>query len=384
MKGHAVLRIFVAAASLAVAVLPATAQVKIGVIASSTGPISVIGVQQKNTAALLPKQIGDLTVQYIYMDDNSDPTQSTKNVQKMLIEDKVDAVIGPSGSPNAMAVLPFIADAKTPLLAPVGSAAVILPMDDKKRWVFKTTQNDNLVMDAIVAHMKKSGVNTVAFIGTSDPLGESFLKAFKAAAGSAGIKIVEEERFARSDISVTGQALKILAAAPDAVLIGTAGAATVLPEIALSEQGYAGKIYQTHGAATPEFLKLGGKKVEGTLLAASPMLVLSEIGDDVPSQKVAHAYIDAYKKVYGVEPGTFGANIYDAGLLLERSIPAAARQAAPGTPEFRAALRDSLESVKELVGAQGVYNMTAQDHSGFDQRSIVMIVVKDGKWSLAK
>ena len=250
--------------------------------------------------------------------------------------------------------------------------------------MFKTTQNDNLVMDAIVAHMKKSGVKTVAFIGTSDPLGENFSVAFKAAAGSAGIKIVQEERFARSDTSVTGQALKIVAALPDAVLVGTAGAATVLPEVTLVDQGFAGKIYQTHGAATPEFLKLGGKKVEGTLLAASPMLVLSDIGDELPSRPIALAYVDAYKKLYNVEPGTFGANIYDAGLLLGQAIPLAAKLAKPGTPEFRAALRDALEGVKELVGAQGVYNMTVQDHSGFDRRSIVMIAVKDGKVVAAK
>jgi branched-chain amino acid transport system substrate-binding protein len=375
---------FIAAALLGMSPLPANAQVKIGVIASSTGPISVVGIQQKNTAALLPKKIGDLDVDYIYMDDNSDPTQSTKNVQKMLIEDKIDALIGPSGSPNAVAVLPFVADAKTPMLAPVGTTAVILPMDDKKRWVFKTTQNDKLVMDAIVAHMKKSGVRTVAFIGTSDPLGENFSAAFKAAAAPVGIKIVAEERFARTDTSVTGQALKIMAAAPDAVLVGTAGASTVLPEVTLVDQGFTGKIYQTHGAATPEFLKVGGRKVDGTLLAASPMLVLSEIGEDLPSQKVAHAYIDAYKKLYNVEPGSFGANIFDAGLLLEQAIPVAAKQAKPGTPEFRSALRDALEGIKELVGAQGVYNMTPQDHSGFDQRSIVMIAVKDGKWMLVK
>jgi branched-chain amino acid transport system substrate-binding protein len=362
----------------------ALAQVKVGVIASSTGPISVVGLQQKNTLALLPKKVGEYTIDYIYIDDNSDPTQATKNVQKFLIEDKVDAIIGPSGSPNAVAVLPFIADGKTPMLAPVGSTAVVLPMDEKKKWVFKTTQNDNLVMDALVAHMKKNGVKTVAYIGTNDPLGANFGKAFKSAIDREGIKLVAEETFGRADTSVTGQSLKIMSASPDAVLVGAAGATTVLPEATLVDQGYKGKMYQTHGAATPEFLKLGGKKVEGTVLAASPMLVQSEIGNDVPSKASGQAYIDAYTKMYGTAPGTFGANVWDAGLLLERTIPAAAKKGAPGTPEFRAALRDELESVKELVGAQGVYNMTPEDHSGFDARSIVTVVVKDGQWSLLK
>lgn len=378
------MKLLVAAAALAFSASAASAQVKVGVIASSTGPISVVGLQQKNTVALLPKKIGKYTVDYIYIDDNSDPTQATKNVQKFLIEDKVDAIIGPSGSPNAVAVLPFIADAKTVMLAPVGTTAVVLPMDDKKKWVFKTTQNDNLVMDALVANMKTKGVKTVAYIGTNDPLGANFAKAFKAAIEPAGIKLVAEESFNRPDTSVAGQSLKVMAAAPDAVLVGTAGATTVLPEVTLVDQGYKGTIYQTHGAATPEFLKLGGKKVEGTILAASPMLVQSQIGDDVPSKASGQAYIDAYTKVYGVAPGTFGANVWDAGLLLERTVPIAGEKAEPGTPEFRAALRDALENVKELTGAQGVYNMTSADHSGFDKRSIVTITVKDGNWLLVK
>ena len=378
------LKVVVAAALLASAISPALAQVKVGVIASSSGPISVVGLQQKNTVALLPKTIGDYTVDYIYLDDNSDPTQATKDVQKFLIEDKVDAIIGPSGSPNAMAVLPFIADAKTVMMAPVGTTAVVLPMDARKKWVFKTTQNDNLVMAALVEHMTKHGVKTVAYIGTNDPLGANFAKSFKAAIAKAGIKLIAEESFSRADTSVAGQSLKIISAAPDAVLIGAAGATTVLPEVTLVDQGYKGRLYQTHGAASPEFLKLGGKKVEGTVLAASPMLVQSEIGDDVASKASGQAYIDAYSKMYGVAPGTFGANVWDAGLLLQRTVPIAAKTAKPGTPEFRAALRDALEGVKELVGAQGVYNMTPEDHSGFDARSIVTIEVKNGKWALLK
>ncbi|TNC08345.1 ABC transporter substrate-binding protein [Methylobacterium terricola] len=376
-------RILVAAA-LTVTAFGASAQVKVGVISSSTGPVSVVGIQQKNTVEILPRKIGSLDVAYVFLDDASDPTQSVKNVQRLLIEDKVDAIIGPSGTPGAMAVLPFIAEAKTPLLAPVGSTAVVLPMDAQRRWVFKTTQNDDLVMNALFGELKRSGTKTVAFIGTSDPLGENFEKAARIAAEKTGIKIVASERYARTDTSVTGQALRILSANPDAVLIGTAGAATILPEVTLVDQGYRGRLVQTHGAATPEFLKLGGKKVEGTLLAASPMLVLDELGDDVPAKRVALSYIGLYKAKYGTEPGTFGANVFDAGLLLERAVPIAAAKATPGTPEFRAALRDAIESTRDLVGAQGVYNMTPEDHSGFDARSVVPIVVKNGKWTLLK
>lgn len=361
----------------------AAAQMKVGVIASATGPVSVVGIPQKNTVALLPKEIAGVSVEYVLLDDASDPTLSVQHVKK-LISDKVDAIIGPSGSPNAVGVIGFVAESGTPMLAPVGTAAVVLPMDDKKKWVFKTTQNDDLIAGALVAHMTKNGVKSVGLIATNDPYGENWIKTFSAQAQKAGIKIAAEERFQRTDASVTGQSLKLLGANPDAVLVATAGAATVLPHTTLVDQGYRGRIYQTHGAASPDFLKLGGKKVEGAVLAASLMLVLDEIGDDHPSKTVAGGYVGAYKAAYGSVPATFGANVYDAGLLLANAVPAALKGGKPGTPEFRVALRDALENSKELVGTQGVFTMTPQDHSGFDERGRVLITVKDGAWKLLK
>jgi len=358
------------------------AQMKVGLIASSTGPTAVVGIPQKNTAALLPKKIGAIDVEYFVYDDASDPTQSVALVKKLLSEQNVDAVIGPSGSPNAMGTLQFIAEAKTPMLAPVGTPAVVLPMDDQKRWVFKTTQNDDLISQALVSHMAKHGVKTVGFIGLADAYGESWYRTFVPMAEKVGIRIVANERFARSDQSVIGQAAKIIAANPDAVLVGAAGGPTVLPQTTLVERGYKGQVYQTHGAATPDFVRLGGKAVEGTVMAASLMLVLDQIADSNPAKKVALEYIGAYEKMYGTKPATFGANVYDAGLLLQKAVPEAAKKGKPGTPEFRAALRDALEQTKELVGTQGIYNMTAADHSGFDRRGRELMQLKEGKWQL--
>jgi branched-chain amino acid transport system substrate-binding protein len=373
-----------AALALALAATPALAQMKVGVIASSTGPTAVVGIPQKNSAALLPKKIGDLTIEYLVFDDASDATQTVILVKKLLSEHRIDALIGPSGSPNSVSVVPFMAEAGTPMLAPVGATAVVLPMDDKKRWVFKTTQNDPLICEALVGHMVKAGVKTVGFIGFNDPYGESWHAVFDAQAQKAGIKVVANERFLRTDSSVTGQVAKLMAARPDAVLVGAAGGPTVLPQITLFDAGYKGRVYQTHGAATPDFLRLGGAKVEGTVLAASLMLVVGEMPDSVPSKAVALDYINAYEKMYGNKPATFGANVYDAGLLLARAVPEAAKRGKPGTPEFRAALRDALEGTRELVGTQGVYNMSPADHSGFDERGRVLITVKDGNWRLLK
>lgn len=360
----------------------AQADVKVGVITSSTGPIALVGLPQKNSIPLLPTQAGDQPVTYIALDDGSDPTATVKALKKLISEENVDAIIGPSGSPNAMGVIQFVAEAGVPLLAPVGTAAVVLPMNEQKKWVFKTTQNDDLIAKALVEDMGRRGVKTLGFIGTADPYGENWSKVMGALAAEHGIKVVATERFQRQDTSVTGQSLKVLATRPDAVLVAAPGSSAVLPQTTLFDQGYRGQMYQTHGAALPDFLKLGGKKVEGTILAASLMLVLDEIPDSHPSKPVASAYVSAYEKLNGSKPATFGANTYDAGLLLQKAIPVAAAKAQPGTPEFRAALRDALEASHEVPATQGVYTMTPEDHSGFDERGRELIQVKNGAWTL--
>ena len=368
----------------ALACTQAQAQLKVGVISSSTGPVSMIGIPQKNSVQLLPSKIAGQSVQYLTLDDASDPTATVVAVKKLIAEDNVDAIIGPSGSPNAMGVIQFVAEAGVPLLAPVGTASVVLPMNEQKKWVFKTTQNDSLIASALVEHMAKTGVKTVGFIGTSDPYGENWAKVFGEIAAQHGINVVANERFQRQDASVTAQAIKLIAAKPDAVLVAAPGAPAVLPQVTLVDRGYRGKFYQTHGAALPDFLKLGGKKVEGTILAASLMLVLNEVPDAHPSKKVAANYVANYEKQFGAAPATFGGNVFDAGLLLEKAVPTALAKAKPGTKPFRAALRDALEQLKEVPGTQGVYNMTAADHSGFDERGRQLITVSNGNWSLVR
>jgi branched-chain amino acid transport system substrate-binding protein len=359
----------------------AQADVKIGVIASSTGPTAAVGIPQKNTVALLPTEIAGQRIEYIVLDDASDPTSAVTGVKKLLGEHRVDALIGPTTTPAALAILDFVAESKTPLLTTVGSSAVVLPMDDKKRWVFKTTQNDDLIAEAVLTHMLATGIKTLGFIGFNDPYGENWFKVFGGQAEKAGIKIIANERFSRTDQSVTGQVLKVIAARPDAVFIAATGGPAVLPQAGLLDKGYKGKIYQTHGVATNDFIRLGGKAVEGTLMAGGPMLVAEDLPAGNPIKSVAQGYIKAYEGKHGAGTmSTFGANTYDAGLLLQKTIPEALKKARAGSPEFRLALRDALESAREVVGAQGVFNMTAQNHNGMDQRSRLMMTVKNGKW----
>ena len=376
------LTVLIPAFAIALFTHGAMAQVRIGLMVSATGPTSAIGIPQKNTAELLPKKIGDLSVEYFQLEDGGDTTRAVQNAKKLIGEDNVDAIIGPSTTPNAFAILDVISDAKVPLMATVGTSAVVEPLDAKKRWVFKTTQNDDLIAGALIKNMTKSGIKTIGFIGFNDAYGENWYKVFGGLAEKAGISIVANERYARTDQSVTGQVLKMIAAKPDAVLIAAVGGPAVLPQATLFDQGYKGRIYQTHAVATEDFIKLGKEKVEGTILAAGSMLVIDDVAANDPIRQVASGYMSAYEKQFGTRPATFGANTYDAGLLLQRAIPVAAKVAKPGTEAFRIALRDALEQQKDVVGCQGVFNISATNHNGMDERARVLIVVKDGKFRL--
>ena len=375
------IRSFMLVAAIA-ASAAAVAQVRIGLMVSATGPTTAIGIPQKNTGDILPRKAGAATVEYFQYDDGGDTTRAVQNVKKLLQEHNVDAIIGPSTTPNALAILDFLAEGKVPLMATVGTSAVVEPLDAKKRWVFKTTQNDDLIAAALIKHMVKAGVKTWGFIGFKDPYGENWYRVFTPMAEKAGLKLVATEYYLRTDPSVTGQVLKLLQAKPDVVLVAGVGGPGVLPQMTLREQGYKGVVYQTHGVATDDFIRLGKDKVEGTILAAGPMLVIDEIADANPVKKVAKAYIAAYEKQFGQKPATFGANTWDSGIILERAIPVALKKGKPGTEAFRVALRDAIEQEREIVGCQGVFNMSATNHNGMDERARVLVTVRDGRFRL--
>jgi branched-chain amino acid transport system substrate-binding protein len=360
----------------------ARADITIGLMVSATGPTSAIGIPQRNTGEILPRMIDGERVRYVSLEDGGDATRAVQNVRKLIEEDHIDALIGPSTTPNAFAILDIIAEHEVPMMATVGTATIAEPVDAKRRWVFKTTQNDDLIASALLAHMQRTGVRSVGMIGFNDPYGENWFKVFGAMADRAGIRVTAVERYARTDQSVTGQVLKLLAGHPDAILVAAVGGPAVLPQATLFDRGYKGRVYQTHAVATEDFIKLGREKVEGTILAAGPMLVIDEIPAGNPTKQVAQAYIAAYAARFGGAPATFGANTWDAGLLLERAMPSALAAARPGTEAFRVALRDALEKQREVVGCQGVFNMSPTDHNGMDERARVLVTVRDGRFRL--
>ena len=368
-----------AAALLASAL--AQADINVGVTLSATGPAASLGIPEKNTIALMPKTIAGEKINYIVLDDASDTTAAVSNTRKLISENKVDIILGSTTTPASLAMIDVVAEAQTPMISIAASARIVEPQDAKKRWVFKTPQNDIMMSLAIAEHMANAGVKTVAFIGFSDAYGEGWFNEFSKAAELKKLRVVGNERYARNDTSVTGQVLKIMSTKPDAVLVAGSGTPAALPQKTLKERGYTGKMYQTHGVANADFLRVGGKDVEGTFLPSGPVLVAAQLPATHPVRKSAMTYVDAYEAVYGKgSVSTFGAHAWDAGLLMSAAVPQALKKAKPGTAEFRAALRDSLESVRDMPGAHGIFSMSPTDHLGLDQRGRVMVKIENGAW----
>jgi branched-chain amino acid transport system substrate-binding protein len=373
------------AAALVLVTAPARGDINVGVTLSATGPAASLGIPEKNTIELLPTSIAGQKVNWIVLDDGSDTTKAVTNTRKLISEDKVDVIVGSTITPNSLAMVDVVADAETPMISMAASSRIVDPANPKTHWVFKTPQNDALMADAIAVHMKANGIKTMAYIGFADAYGDGWLGEMKRSAQTAGIKIVAEEKYRRNDPSVTGQVLKIIAAKPDAVLIGAAGTPGATPQKELVARGYKGKIYQTHGVANPDFLRVVGKDGNGTILPIGPMLVYEQLPDSNPLKKSAAAYITKYEAKYGKgSRTTFGGHAWDAYLLLSVAIPEALKKAQPGTKAFRVALRDALENVHELVASHGVFTMSPTDHNGLDNRARTMITIDNGKWVLAK
>lgn len=359
-------------------------KIKIGVTISTTGPAAAIGMPSKNTMAMWPKEIAGLKVEYIILDDASDSTNAVRNGRKLTAEENVDVLVGPNTTPNALALLDVAAESQTPMVTLAASSSIVEPMDARRAWVFKMPQNDSHMATILTQHMADTGVKTVGFIGFADAYGEGWWREFSKLAELRKIHIVASERYARNDTSVTGQILKIMAAKPDAVLVAGSATPAVLPQKTLVERGYKGRIYQTHGIGTLEFLKVGGKEVEGTFFPTGPAVVAKQLPDSNPMKKVSLEFIKRYEAVYGPDTITqFAADAWGAYMLIANAVPEALKTAKPGTKEFRIALRTALENTKNLTVPQGVINMNPKDHVGLDQRSRVMGRIVGNKFTYA-
>jgi branched-chain amino acid transport system substrate-binding protein len=361
------------------------AQIKVGVTISTTGPAASLGIPEKNAFAIMPREVAGKKIEYIVLDDASDPVAAVKNARKFVSEDKVDIILGSSITPNSLAMIDVAAESETPMIAIASSLRIVDPVDAKRHWVFKTPQNDAHMMTAMSAHMADIGVKTVGLIGFNDAYGEGVITEFGKLTGARKLNVVASERYARTDTSVTGQVLKLMAANPDAIMVAASGTPAALPVKTLKERGYKGKIYFTDGVINDDFLRVGGKDLEGAFLPAGPFVVAKQLPDSNPIKKVSLDFIKLHDAKY--PPGSansFSAHAWNTWLMLQNAVPAALKAGQPGTKEFRKGLRDAIENTKELVTTHGIMNTSKTDHMGFDQRARVMVQIENGTWKLAK
>jgi branched-chain amino acid transport system substrate-binding protein len=376
------------AASVAIAwllVLPARASdITVGLITSMTGPNASIGIPYaKGTAAgvAYKDEVDGVKIRVQQLDDASDPTTGARDAHKLVEEDKVDVLMGAGSTPITLAVAAYAREQKVPLisLVPLGNLA-----GDASSWLVSIPQPAPLMVAAVVDRMKKTGVKSVGYIGFNDAWGDLVYDALKKSTEGTDLKIVTNERYARSDTSVTAQALRNVAAAPDVVMTGGSGTPGALPFIALAERGYKGQIYGTHALINPDFVRVGGSAVEGVICPTGPVVVASQLPETNPIRKVALKYEAAYQKGNN-EParGAFAPYAFDGWLvLLNAAKQALAAGKTPGTPEFRGALRDAMVTTKDLVGTHAVYNFTPGSVSGVDDRSHVLVQLVNGNWKL--
>jgi branched-chain amino acid transport system substrate-binding protein len=374
---------FVASAALPGLVAPAVAQeLTVGISISTTGPVAALGVPEKNALDFVPTEIGGVKIKTIVLDDAGDPTNATTNARRFVTESNADVIIGSSATPPAIAVSTVANEAGVPHF----SLAPIPVPPAREKWTAVLPQPVPIMGKVLYEHMKKHGVKTVGYIGFSDSYGDLWLNDLKTQTGAmGGISVVADERYARPDTSVTGQVLKLVSANPDAILIGASGAGAALPQSALRERGYKGLIYQTHGAAAIDFIKIAGASAEGVIMASGPVMAPEEQDDSALTKKPGLALDTAYEKKYGANTRSqFAGHMYDAFEMLKRIVPVALKTAKPGTPEFREALRKALLTEREIPATQGVYNFTEKDRFGTDDRSRILLTVKNGKYTTIK
>jgi branched-chain amino acid transport system substrate-binding protein len=370
---------FLAAAAALFAAAPALADITIGVSLSLTGPGSGLGIPANNGFKLWPATVGGEKLRLIVLDDATDPTKGVQNARRLVSEDKVDVLIGSVITPVAIAMSEVAVESKTVQLAL--SPAQLLP--GKDGWTFRMPQSNGVMANAMVAHMVKHGVKTVGFLGYADAYGDGWLLELTPRLEKAGIKLLATERFARSDTSVTAQALKLTAANPDAMVVVASGSGAAMPQLGLVDRGYRGVYYQTHAAASKDLARVGGKAVEGTFVTAGPVVAAEQLPDSNPSKALGVKFNAAYEAAYGAgSRNQFGAHSYDTYLMLDKVVPIALKKAKPGTPEFRLALKDALESTPALAVSHGVLDFTPTDHWGFRPDTGVILKVVNGDWKM--
>src|SRR5246127_2697568 len=355
------------------------ADITVGFVTSLSGPGASIGIPYEKgilASHAYAEKIGDHKIKLIRLDDASDPSAATRNARKLVEEEKVDLLMGTSGVPGTTAMMVLAVETKTPMISLTPTTQ---PQNPNGQWLISIPQPPPLMVAGVVERMKKDSVKKAAYIGFSDSWGDLVYDALMKSVNGTPIEVVTNERYARADTSVAGQTLKIIAAHPDAVITGGSGTPGALPYLALAERGYKGGLYGTHALINPDFVRVGGTAVEGLIAPTGPVIVAEQLPDSNPTKKISLAFRDVYQKTNNAPTSdAFSAYSFDAWLVFVDAAKRALAKAQPGTEEFRAALKDALETTKDVAGTHAVYNFKPGEYFGVDERARILVQLQKG------
>ena len=383
MKNSVIFRSLLVIAAVTAAAA-SQAQIKVGVIVSATGPAAALGMPQQKMASLFPTVVAGQEVKYIVMDDASDSNQAAKAARKLTSEDNVDVIVGPSVNATAFAVLEVAAETKTPMITMAPGSGLTSPVDTKRQWVFKGVMDEKIMAEATIRVLAKMGVKSLGVMASSESYGESWVTALPIYAAEHGITVQKPERFGLADVAATGQTIRLISGKPDAVLIAGISTTAAMPHKALKERGYAGPIFQTYGSLNNEFLKVGGRDVEGTVMAASSkFLLLNELPDADPVKQRMVRVVKPYEAAFGRGSAvSYIMSLDDARQIAAYGIEKAVQEKKkPGTTEFRKAVRDAIENSKNLQLSQSSLSFSPTNHTNIDRDSVTLLTVKSGTWT---
>lgn len=373
--------IVLTAFGMTIAATAATAQpapIRVGSFLAVTGPASFLGDPELKTLQLVVERlnasggVAGRRLELVHYDSGGSAEKARTFAKRLIEQDQVDVIVGGSTTGETMAVVPMVEQAGMPFVSLAGAVVIVEPV---KKWVFKTPHTDRMACDKIFVDMKARGLTQVALISGSGGFDKSMRGECLKVAPNHGVAIVADETYGAADTDMTAQLTKIKGSGAQAVLNAGFGQGPAIVTRNHRQVGLTLPLYQSHGVASKEYVKLSGEAAEGVRLPAAALLVADLLAADDPQKPVVTAYRDAYQKRFGSEVSTFGGHAYDGLMLVVNAIKAA------GSAD-KAKVRDALEATKGYVGTGGVVNMSATDHMGLDLSAFRMLEVKGGTWSL--
>jgi len=372
-----------AALALTFSATAASAQdITVGFVTSLSGPASSIGLNYEkgiNAAYAYQAEVDGHKINLVKLDDGSDPSAATQNARKLVQQNHVDIMIGTSSAPGTNAMLTVANELKVPFIG-VSPVNVKIP-EEGHPWGIAVPQTPNLMVKVIADRMKREGVKTVGFIGFTDSWGDLVYNGAKASEAAGGPKLTSNERYTRTDTSVTAQALKVMATKPDALLDGGSATQAALPLLEMRKLGFKGNFFGTPALLNRDFVRIGGKAADGVQVSAGPVIVTSQLPDSHFSKSIGTKFHEVFKKVNNSDADDgFSGYSFDGWLIFLNAAKVALKTAKPGTPEFHEALMQAIYSNKDVAGVHAIYNFTPKSYYGVDERSLVVVKLADGKW----